>query len=339
MPLPILITDLSTTAASNYPSGSESPAVLDDVQRAHAAFIAQLRDGASGANSSITSLTGLTTALSVSQGGTGSTTAVAARAAFGVAPRAARIDVASVAGVVDLTANAPDTDDIRLTGALTVTGFTVAIGRRIYVVAGGASTLTDNASIVTNKGANIVCAAGDSYVLRATAANVVEVLEFSPAELARPLTRMANVATTSGTTKELTGFPADVDLITLSLRDVSTNGSDVLILRLSYGGYAPTGYAGTSFNMTGASYPSTAGIPLRASAPGNTVSGHVLLTHMGSNVWVISGVVGSYVNDQNVILSSSIALSGPLDGIQLLTSGLVDTFDGGSMGAMYQQAV
>ncbi len=45
MPVPTLITDLSVTAASNYPAGSDSPSTLDDVQRAHAAFIAQLRDG------------------------------------------------------------------------------------------------------------------------------------------------------------------------------------------------------------------------------------------------------------------------------------------------------
>lgn len=44
MPVPTLITDLSTTIASNSPAGSESPASLDDYQRAHAAFIAQLRD-------------------------------------------------------------------------------------------------------------------------------------------------------------------------------------------------------------------------------------------------------------------------------------------------------
>lgn len=42
MAVPTLITDLSTTAASNAPSGSDSPATLDDIQRAHAAFIAQL---------------------------------------------------------------------------------------------------------------------------------------------------------------------------------------------------------------------------------------------------------------------------------------------------------
>jgi hypothetical protein len=45
MPIPTLITDLSQTAGSNYPAGSDSPSVLDDTQRSHASFIAQLRDG------------------------------------------------------------------------------------------------------------------------------------------------------------------------------------------------------------------------------------------------------------------------------------------------------
>jgi hypothetical protein len=44
MPLPTSINDLSTVAGSNYPAGTDSPVVLDDVQRAHASFIAQLRD-------------------------------------------------------------------------------------------------------------------------------------------------------------------------------------------------------------------------------------------------------------------------------------------------------
>jgi hypothetical protein len=44
MPVPTLITDLSTTAGSNYPLGTDSPSSLDDVQRAHASFIAGLRD-------------------------------------------------------------------------------------------------------------------------------------------------------------------------------------------------------------------------------------------------------------------------------------------------------
>lgn len=46
MPVPASINDLSTTAASNYPGGGESP-FPDSAKymRAHAAFIAQLRDG------------------------------------------------------------------------------------------------------------------------------------------------------------------------------------------------------------------------------------------------------------------------------------------------------
>ena len=45
MPVPSVITDLSTTAASNYPAGTDSPSTLDDVQRAHASFIRQLYNG------------------------------------------------------------------------------------------------------------------------------------------------------------------------------------------------------------------------------------------------------------------------------------------------------
>lgn len=44
MPVPTSINDLSTTAASNSPSGSDSPATLDDHIRALASFIASLRD-------------------------------------------------------------------------------------------------------------------------------------------------------------------------------------------------------------------------------------------------------------------------------------------------------
>jgi hypothetical protein len=44
MPTPTNINDLSLVAGSNYPAGTDSPAALDDVQRAHASFIAQLRD-------------------------------------------------------------------------------------------------------------------------------------------------------------------------------------------------------------------------------------------------------------------------------------------------------
>jgi hypothetical protein len=39
MPTPTVITDLSTTAASNFPAGSDAPSTIDDTLRAHGAFI------------------------------------------------------------------------------------------------------------------------------------------------------------------------------------------------------------------------------------------------------------------------------------------------------------
>ncbi|MGE5452421.1 MAG: tail fiber protein [Acidobacteriota bacterium] len=45
MGVPATINDLSTVAGSNYPVGTESPTTIDDYFRAHASFIAGLRDG------------------------------------------------------------------------------------------------------------------------------------------------------------------------------------------------------------------------------------------------------------------------------------------------------
>lgn len=44
MPIPSSINDLSTTAGSNSPAGSESPGLIDDYLRTYASYIAQLRD-------------------------------------------------------------------------------------------------------------------------------------------------------------------------------------------------------------------------------------------------------------------------------------------------------
>ena len=90
----------------------------------------------------------------------------------------ARIDVASAAAV-NLTTLAPNTRHINITGTTTITSFTVAAGRCYFVRFAASLTLTNSASLVTQTGGNIVTAAGDTCILRATAANVVEVLAYS----------------------------------------------------------------------------------------------------------------------------------------------------------------
>ena len=105
-------------------------------------------------------------------------TVIDQRTALEVAPRATRIDVASAAGPVSLSGGALNTDDIRITGSAVITAFTVTVGRVIRVTAGGAFTLTNNSSIVTQRGTSIFCSTGDTFMLRATAANTVEVLNY-----------------------------------------------------------------------------------------------------------------------------------------------------------------
>lgn len=89
-----------------------------------------------------------------------------------------RINVASAA-TVNLTSSAPNTRHINITGTTAITGFTVAAGQCYFVRFAGALTLTNSASIVTQRGANITTDAGDTCILRATAANVVEVLSYT----------------------------------------------------------------------------------------------------------------------------------------------------------------
>lgn len=105
---------------------------------------------------------------------------------LGLAPRAARIDVASVAGVVNLTTSAPDTDDIQFTGNNAMTGFTAAVGRvfRFVVAAGATPSFVNGGNLITHKGTNIQLADGDSGFLRVLTGGAVEVFGFVPALVA-----------------------------------------------------------------------------------------------------------------------------------------------------------
>lgn len=114
----------------------------------------------------------------------GTNTTQAASTAFVIAQdtrslNSTRIDVAS-SSTVSLTASAPNTAHINITGTTTINGFTVAIGKAYLVRFAGILTLTNGASLVTQSGANITTAAGDTCWIRATAANVVEVLCYTP---------------------------------------------------------------------------------------------------------------------------------------------------------------
>jgi hypothetical protein len=156
-------TDVSTVAAA-----------VPDIQAAVADLPALAGKANSGAVGS--SLLTMSTArmLGRTTAGTGEIEELTAAQvnAFGFGTRA---DVAS-ASTVDLSG--VTVNNINITGTTTITAFTIATGRTVLVRFNASLTLTNNANIVTQSGANIVTAAGDTCILRATAANTVEVLSY-----------------------------------------------------------------------------------------------------------------------------------------------------------------
>ena len=87
----------------------------------------------------------------------------------------ARLNVAS-ASTVNLTTAAPNTRHINITGTATINEFIIAVGQCYFVRFAASLTLASGSSLLTNRSGNISVAAGDTCIIRATAANVVEVL-------------------------------------------------------------------------------------------------------------------------------------------------------------------
>lgn len=127
-----------------------------------------------------------------------------------------RIDVAS-ATTVDLTSLAPNTRHINITGTTTITGFTVAAGQCYFVRFNATLTLTNGAALVTQTGANIVTAAGDSFLMRSTASNTVEIL-------CGDFLSEAAIGTRGQTLQDFTGSPR-----VLGVTYTNTTGRPILV--------------------------------------------------------------------------------------------------------------
>lgn len=100
MPVPTQIQELSQTAGSNYPQGTDSPSTLDDVQRAIASFIALLRD-----SKGLTSVKTLASAGTVDIGGADSYA----------------VEITGTTAITSFGTNYSGPRHIRFTGALTLT--------------------------------------------------------------------------------------------------------------------------------------------------------------------------------------------------------------------------
>ena len=90
----------------------------------------------------------------------------------------APIATVAAASTIDLTTGAPNTSQLAISGTgVNINGFTVAANRYfVATMTGAANTLVNSASLVTGRGANIPVVAGDSFLMRSTASNTVEIV-------------------------------------------------------------------------------------------------------------------------------------------------------------------
>ena len=149
------------------------------------------------------------------------------------------------------------------------------------------------------------------------------------------------VATTSGTTVNLTDVPSGVKAVDITFNVVSTNGSSGVMLQIGpSGGVVTTGYSSTAYGSTdGATSTSTAGLLISRNPASNDAlygNAHLRLMNASTNTWTIDGMVGGRNGSGMCWFSGIIALAGPLIKLRLATVNGSDTFDAGDANTQWQ---
>lgn len=134
-------------------------------------------------------------------------------------------------------------------------------------------------------------------------------------------------------------IPSGVKRITIMFYQFSTNGTSVPQILVGAGSFATTGYVSTSSYVVSGSGTGTnnitSGFGIYANATNDFVSGHMILTNMGSNMWIQSHAVRAR-SDYCVWGGGDITLSGTLDRVRLTTVNGTDTYDNGYFNLFYE---
>ena len=146
-------------------------------------------------------------------------------------------------------------------------------------------------------------------------------------------------ATTSGTSIDFTGIPSWAKKITVLFNGVSLNGTANYLIQIGSGSVETTGYVSTSIITTNAASSagtnSTSGFLVYGANAANVVTGHMILTLVGSNLWI--GSHSGLVNTTTIVGGGgNKTASSTIDRIRLTTSNGTDTFDNGSVNILIE---
>ncbi len=147
------------------------------------------------------------------------------------------------------------------------------------------------------------------------------------------------VASTSGTSITFSSIPSWVKRITILFQGVSLSGTAGPLVQIGAGSTDTTGYISSSTSTidpnTVSTASSTSGFVVRSFTAANTVSGQMVLSNFGSNIWISSHTV-KISTITSAIGGGDKTLSGTLDRVIITTTNGTDTFDAGSINILYE---
>jgi hypothetical protein len=137
-------------------------------------------------------------------------------------------------------------------------------------------------------------------------------------------------------------LPSWIKRITVMFNGVSTSGSSNIQIQIGSGSTVITGYNSSASQLNTGSMSTSgsinSGFVLTYSTLLNSslCSGHAVLTTLGSNNWIESGLLSRGDGCIFVSAGTSGALSGALDRVVITTVNGTDTFDAGSINIIYE---
>jgi len=155
-----------------------------------------------------------------------------------------------------------------------------------------------------------------------------------------PLTSGTAVSAT-GTAIDLTGIPSWVRRVTVMFNGVSTNGTSNIQVQLgTTSGVETSSYAGSTFvaqtTGVGTSSFSTGFLIDSTTSATDVRSGAIILSTLGSNVWVGIGNFALTNISRNSFLSGAKTTATTLDRVRITTVNGTDTFDAGTINLLWE---
>lgn len=337
MPVPSSIADLSTTAASNSPAGTDAISnTLDDYLRAIQAIIRSESLNKSWEAPGHTPTYLSATQFTVQTDLTGTYRVGRRIKATLAGPTTAYSTITASDFAANVTTVTVANDSTALSSPISA----IEVGPNILALASEQSPLATRAWIqallATTGAAGIVQLAGSTAV---NAASPSSTLVPSVADLrAGNIVSNGGSATTSGTSVDVTGIPSWAQRITVALNDVSTNGTDFLQVQLGKSagietsGYSSSASAGTSAGASSAGFL----VAINGGAAAATFTGIATFMKATGNTWICSSITSANGATVGTISAGSKTLGGTLDRIRFTTRNGADLFDAGSITVFWE---